>query len=89
MTGPDNTTDTCTTFGECLYGCNDGFAGPNCSVKCPKNCATYDRGVDICNATSEECSFGCKDGFYGPNCSERCSDVDGNCEKCIAKHDKK
>ncbi|XP_060569201.1 cell death abnormality protein 1-like [Ruditapes philippinarum] len=81
----DNETGTCDHISrDCLHGCKEGFAGPNCSITCPDNCLSNERGMDICNETTEQCLFGCKDGFYGSNCTGKCSDVDTLCEKCSA-----
>jgi hypothetical protein len=72
--GPDNTTETCNTnTGECLYGCTVGFAGPNCSYKCPDSCLhPTENETRTCDHKSGECLHGCKEGFAGLNCSIIC-----------------
>ncbi|XP_053372529.1 multiple epidermal growth factor-like domains protein 10 [Mercenaria mercenaria] len=67
-------TGTCNhTTGECLHGCKDGFAGPDCSFECPANCNfSSENETGTCNHTTGECLHGCKDGFAGTSCSVEC-----------------
>ncbi|XP_048256181.1 multiple epidermal growth factor-like domains protein 6 [Haliotis rufescens] len=61
----------------CTHGCEDGFAGPSCNMKCSRNCVTCEQfNVSRC----KDCS--CVS--YGSECQYRCSETCNNssCPVC-------
>ncbi|XP_045211293.1 cell death abnormality protein 1-like [Mercenaria mercenaria] len=70
----------------CMYGCQNGFSGPDCSLECKTckanesmRCSGYchkPKGPNIlvCNVTSGQCLYGCVKGTYwGENCTNICN----------------
>lgn len=85
----ENVTGICDVItGECLYGCQDGFLGPNCTDECSPNCKKSEISSNLtCNATDGSCSLGCNDGFWGVKCNELCRYNIPDCKKCTANQE--
>lgn len=64
------------TSGVCEQGCQNGFFGNHCDLKCSPYCNGN------CDQTTGTCTEGCIDGWYMDTCSYECSLFYPYCAEC-------
>lgn len=70
---PSNCIDkACDNKGLCALGCEVGYYGPTCALRCPSRCDGACNEKGICNA--------CEAGFTGTMCQKQCHK---SCETCL------